>query len=81
MGQDYWYAVERNALDIDWRRGSYDYEEAVKMAQLYDRGNAFPLEMRPQIVVIDESEDYPICIYVIRADEMRDFSIKVNGTV
>ena len=43
MGQDYWYAVERNALDIDWRRGSYDYGEAVKMAQIYDRGNAFPL--------------------------------------
>lgn len=42
MGQSYWYAVERNALDIDWRRGSYDYEEAVKMAQLYDPGSAFP---------------------------------------
>lgn len=73
MGQSYWYAVERNALDIDWRRGSYDYEEAVKMAQLYDRGNAFPLEMRPQIVVIDESEDYPICINVIRAEDMQDY--------
>lgn len=81
MGQPYWYAVERNALDVSWEHGSYDYEEAVKMAQAYDRGNAFPLAMRPQIVVIDESEDYPICIYAIRADEMRDFSIKVNGTV
>ena len=73
MGQGYWYAVERNALDINWGRGSYDYAEAVKMAQLYDRGSAFPLTMRPQIVVIDESEDYPTCINVIRADEMQDY--------
>jgi len=73
MGQSYWYAVERNALDIDWRRGSYDYEESAKMAQVYDRGNAFPLVMRPQIAVIDKSEDYPICINVISADEMQDY--------
>lgn len=74
MGQSYWYAVERNALDVDWGRGSYDYEEAVKMAQVYDRGDAFPLAMRPRIAVIDESEDYPICINVISADEMQDYT-------
>lgn len=73
MGQSYWYAVERNALDVDWGRGSYDYEEAVKMAQVCDRGNAFPLAKRPRIAVIDESEDYPICINVISADEMQDY--------
>ena len=73
MGQSYWYAVERNALDIDWRRGSYNYEEAVKMAQVYDRGSTFPLTMRPQIVVVDDSEGYPVCINVIRADEMQDY--------
>lgn len=73
MGWDYWYAVQRTAFDTGWGRGSYDYEKAVKMAQRYDRGDAFPLEMRPQIVVIDESEDYPICVNVIRADEMLDY--------
>lgn len=73
MGQSYWYAVERNALNFDWVGGSYDYEEAVKMAQVYDRGNAFPLEMRPRIAVIDESEDYPICINVISAEDMLDY--------
>ena len=70
MGQSYWYTVERNALDVDWGRGSYDYEEAVKMARIYDHGDAFPLAMRLRIVVIDESEDCPICINVISADEM-----------
>ena len=73
MGQSYWYAVECNALDIDWRRGSYDYEEAVKMAQAYDRGNAFPLEMRPRIAVIDESGEELICINVIGAEDMQDY--------
>ena len=71
MGQSYWYAVERNALDIDWRRGSYNYEEVVKMARVYDRGSAFPLTMRPQIVVVDESGAESTCIYVINADKMR----------
>lgn len=73
MGQPYWYAVERNALDVDWRRGSYDYEEAVKMAQVYDRGNAFPLAMRPRIAVIDESEEESFCINVISAEDMLDY--------
>ena len=73
MGQSYWYAVERNALDVDWGRGSYDYEEAVKMAQAYDRGNAFPLAMRPRIVVIDESEEELVCINVIGAEDMQDY--------
>lgn len=73
MGQSYWYAVERNAFDTGWGRGSYDYEEAVKMAQRYDRGDAFPLEMRPQIAVVDDSEGYPVCISVISADEMLDY--------
>lgn len=73
MGQSYWYAVERNALDVNWEHGSYDYEEAVKMARVYDRGNAFPLAMRPRIVVIDESEDYPICINVISAEDMLNY--------
>ena len=43
------------------------------MAQVYDRGSAFPLAMRPRIAVIDKSEDYPICINVISADEMQDY--------
>lgn len=73
MGQSYWYAVERNALDIDWRRGSYDYEEAVKMVRVCDRGNAFPLETRPRIVVIDESEEESFCINVISAEDMLDY--------
>ena len=74
MGQSYWYAVERNALDVDWGRGSYDYKKTKKMARSYDRGDAFILAMRPRIVVIDESEDYPICINVISADEMQDYT-------
>lgn len=73
MGQDYWYAVERNALDVSWEHGSYDYEQAVKMAQRYDRGDAFPLVWRPRIAVIDESEDCPICINVISAEDMLDY--------
>lgn len=43
------------------------------MARVYDRGNAFPLAMRPRIVVIDESEDYPICINVISAEDMLNY--------
>lgn len=74
MGQSYWYAVERNALDVSWEHGSYDYEEAVKMAQAYDRGNAFPLAMRPRIVVIDESGEESFCVDVIDAEDIYDYN-------
>ena len=74
MERGYWYAVECNALDVDWRHGSYDYEEAVKMALLHDRGDAFPLEMRPRIAVIDESGEESFCVDVIDAEDIYDYN-------
>lgn len=57
----YWYAVEKDADDIDWGTGSYDYDEAVTMAKEYGE--------EARIAVIEEGPD-PICVEII---EYKDF--------
>ena len=58
MENKYWYAVMRDADDKDWGTGSYNYEEAVEMAQQYIPDGGY-------IAVIKEGND-PICVEEIR---------------
>lgn len=57
-----WYAVQQDPSD-DWSTGSYDRDEAVRMAraQLADYPDTI-------IAVIDNSTGNPVCV-----DEIRDF--------
>ena len=57
-----WYAVQRDPSD-DWSTGSYDRDEAVRMAraQLADYPDTL-------VAVVDNSTSNPVCV-----DEIRDF--------
>lgn len=55
----YWYAVLMDEDDNDWGTGSYDLDEAKKMARKYEDG---------MIAVIDEGND-PICVEIIRRED------------
>lgn len=33
MEKKYWYAAQRNADDNDWGTGSFDFDEAVRLAK------------------------------------------------
>lgn len=55
-----WYAVLRDAEDNDWGYGSFDLDEARKMAKKYPAG---------RIAVIDDGDD-PICIEEIEHDDL-----------
>lgn len=49
-----WYAVMKDADDNDWGYGSYDKDEAIKMAKAFNSPDAY-------IAVIEEGND-PICV-------------------
>lgn len=55
----YWYAIQRNEEDNDWGTGSYDLEEAKKMAKAAGC---------KKIAVIDESGD-GLCVDEIDLEE------------
>lgn len=55
----YWYAVLVDAEDNDWGFGSFELNEAKKMAKKYENG---------RIAVIDES-DKPTCIEIIMQED------------
>ena len=57
-----WYAVQTNPED-DWGTGSYDLEEAKRMARAQKADHPETL-----IAVIDNSTPNPVCI-----EEIRDF--------
>ena len=57
-----WYAVMTNRED-DWGTGSYDLDEAIKMART--QINDYPDTL---IAVIDNSSNNPVCV-----DEITDF--------
>lgn len=57
-----WYAVQVGADDNDWGYGSYDEQEALRMAQEAAENN---LDWLVRIAVIDQGQDGnadPICI-------------------
>ena len=56
----YWYAVLEDADDNDWGYGSFNYEEAVKMARAIGKD--------ARIAVICEGED-PICERIILQED------------
>ena len=56
----YWYAVLEDADDNDWGYGSFDYEEAIKMARAIGKD--------ARIAVICEGED-PICERIILQED------------
>lgn len=58
-----WYAVMKDKEDSDWGTGSFEIEEAKKMA----------VSMGPEayIAVIEEGED-PICIRTIEQEDFED---------
>ncbi len=58
-----WYAVMMNNEDNDWGTGSYNLDEAVKMAKQYRESG----EKDAYIAVIEDGDD-PICV-----DEIREF--------
>lgn len=58
MDKSYWYAVMQDDDDNDWGYGSYDLEEAKRMAEEFADG---------YIAVIDEGAD-PVCIDEIRRE-------------
>lgn len=55
-----WYAVMEDANDNDWGYGSYNYEEAVKMAKNIGKES--------RIEVIEEGQD-PVCSEVIEYED------------
>lgn len=55
-----WYAVEMDRDDNDWGTGSYDFDEAVKMAK----------RMGAEIIAVIEMGDDPICVEEIYTDEV-----------
>lgn len=66
----YWHAVQKDAYDNDWGTGSFDFEEAKKMAKQYPDG---------QIAVIDGGYDEdgnattdPICVDVVWPADFED---------
>jgi translation initiation factor IF-3 len=58
MEKKLWYAIEKDEDDNDWGTGSFDYDEAVKMAH----------DQNCTIIAVIEDGDDPICV-----DEIRDF--------
>jgi len=56
MNENIWYAVEMDAEDNDWGTGSYNYDEAVRLAK-----NIGP---DARIAVIQMGGD-PICTDII----------------
>ena len=57
-----WYAVQVGADDNDWGYGSYDEQEAIRMAQEAAENNP---DWLVSIAVIDQGQDGnadPICI-------------------
>jgi len=59
MANKLWYAVMKDREDSDWGVGSFDKDEAIKMAN--DMGAEY-------IAVIDDGDD-PVCV-----DEITDLS-------
>lgn len=54
-----WYAVDVD-MNNDWGTGSYDYEEALRLAEVYAEGDTFDTV---HIITVEEGND-PIAIEI-----------------